>query len=99
MQTPSSGEERAGAPTGAATPAAEQTGSARPKALVRALPVLMFVVFATFWCSYDIVLGLWLALAPSALVGALVVAKLLVAGSGGTTRALDRGGAASQERP
>lgn len=43
---------------------------------MRSLPVLMFLIFAAFWSAYDVVLGLWLAILPSALVGLAIVLKL-----------------------
>ncbi len=46
------------------------------------LPILIFVVFALFWCGYDVVLGLWWAIIPSALVTAALVARALLPGKG-----------------
>lgn len=41
---------------------------------LRWLPVGMFVVFAAFWGTVDVLEGLWLALIPSVLVTATLVA-------------------------
>jgi len=46
--------------------------------LIRALPVVLFAVFALFWTGYDIALGLWWATLPTVAVSvALVVHAVL----------------------
>ncbi len=42
------------------------------------LPLLMFLIFAVFWGAYDVVQGLYVALIPSAVVGALLLLAVIV---------------------
>lgn len=46
--------------------------------LIAALPFLMFLIFAGFWSALDVIHGLWLAIAPSAVVGLAIVAKVVL---------------------
>ena len=48
----------------------------------RLLPILIFGIFALFWTAYDIAMGLWWAIIPSALVTAALVTKALLSSKG-----------------
>ena len=51
--------------------------------LIHVLPLLMFLIFAIFWGAYDVVQGLWVALIPSVVVGAMLLLRALRPGSEG----------------
>lgn len=43
--------------------------------VVDTLPLVMFLIFAGFWGGWDVKLGLWLALLPSALVACALLLR------------------------